>query len=120
MKKLCFIFTALLISTFAYSQNLLMGPKAKNAAVRKTISPKIKVVHDSAPSTLQGPIAKNTELWMDKSSKKLKIGFRDKIDNPKGLQAKNSKPWERKIEVPDSKAVYEEPKSMKPKKNWIH
>lgn len=120
MKKLAFIFSAMLFAMTAYSQDFLMGPKAKNATVGKSFGPKITLVHDSAPSSLQGPVAKNSEIWMGKPSKKLKVGFRETIDNPKGLQAKNSRPWERKTTIPNSKAVYEEPKSMKPKKVWIH
>jgi hypothetical protein len=49
----------------------------------------------------------------------LKVGFRDVIDNPKGLEAKNRNPWDKRTTV-DSKAVYQEPKSMRPKKGWIH
>jgi hypothetical protein len=120
MKKLSLILSAMLISTFVFSQDFLMGPKAKNAAVGKSLSSKITLVHNSAPNALEGPIAKNTDVWMKSPSKKFKVRFRKTIDNPKGLQAKNSKPWDRKVELPESKAVYEEPKSMKPKKNWIH
>lgn len=97
-----------------------MGPKAKNLAAGKTLGPKITLVHESSPSTLKGPVAKNTEVWMTKPSRKFKVGFRDTIDNPKGLAAKNRNPWDNKNTPVNSKAVYEEPKSMRPKKSWIH
>lgn len=97
-----------------------MGPKAKNLAAGKTLGPKITLVTESNPSTLKGPIAKNTEVWMNQSSKKFKVKFRDTIDNPKGLEAKNRNPWDKKGTKVESKAVYEEPKSMRPRKGWIH
>ena len=39
------------------------------------------------------------------------MGFRETIDNPKGLKAKNSNPWDKKPAKVDTKAVYEKPKS---------
>lgn len=98
----------------------MTGPKFKNAQVGKVQGPKITLVHESNPTALQGPAAKNTEVWMTNSPKKLKVGFRDEINNPKGLQAKNRNPWDNEPARIDSKAVYEEPKSMRPKKSWIH
>ena len=97
-----------------------MGPKAKNLKAGKTLGPRITLVTESSPSTLQGPAAKNTEVWMGKSSKKFKVRFRNTIDNPKGLEAKNRNPWDKKSNEVESRAVYEEPKSMRPKKGWIH
>lgn len=120
MKKLTLFISAIAISSCAYSQEILTGPKFKNAAVGKVQGPKITLVHESSPASIQGPAAKNTEVWMAPPSQKLKVGFRDTIDNPKGLQAKNSNPWDKKDPKVDSKAVYEEPKSMRPKKSWIH
>ncbi|MDX5339049.1 MAG: hypothetical protein LPK25_08480 [Cyclobacteriaceae bacterium] len=120
MKKLTLFFAGFFICTFSFSQDFLMGPKAKNLAAGKTLGPKITLVTESSPATLQGPIAKNTEVWMGESSKKFKVKFRDTLNNPKGLEAKNRNPWDKKLPTVDSKAVYEEPKSMKPKKGWIH
>jgi hypothetical protein len=120
MKKIALIFSALLISSLGYSQDFLTGPKAKNAKAGTLNGPKISLVHQSAPETVQGPLAKNQDIWAKESSKS-NVVFRKEINNPKGLQAKNQKPWERTQEViVDTKAVYEEPKSMKPKKIWIH
>ncbi len=120
MKRLILFVSAFVISTLAFSQELLTGPKFKNAPVGKVQGPKITLVHESSPATLQGPAAKNSEVWMAKPSPKLKVGFRDVIDNPKGLQAKNRNPWDKEPAKVNSKAVYEEPKSMRPKKGWIH
>ena len=120
MKKLTLLFSALLISSFAFSQDFLMGPKAKNLAAGKTLGPRITLVTESSPASLQGPAAKNTEVWMSESSKKFKVRFRETIDNPQGLEAKNRNPWDKKSSGVESKAVYEKPKSMRPKKGWIH
>lgn len=120
MKKLTLFISAFAISTLAFSQEMMIGPKFKNATVGKVQGPKITLVHESNPAKLKGPAAKNTEVWMSQPSKKMKVGFRDTIDNPKGLQAKNSNPWDKKPVKVDSKAVYEEPKSMRAKKSWIH
>ncbi|WP_026950888.1 hypothetical protein [Algoriphagus mannitolivorans] len=120
MKKLTLFSALMLFSTMAFSQDFLIGPKAKNLAAGKTLGPRITLVTESSPATLQGPAAKNTEVWMNKSTKKFKVKFRDTIDNPKGLEAKNSNPWDKKTGTVESKAVYEEPKSMRPKKGWIH
>jgi hypothetical protein len=119
MKKLTLFISAFVISTMAFSQEILTGPKFKNAPAGTIKGPKITLVHESSPEVLQGPVAKNTEAWMASPSSKLKVGFRDVIDNPKGLEAKNRNPWDKRTTV-DSKAVYQEPKSMRPKKGWIH
>lgn len=119
MKKLTLLVASLLISSFAFSQDFLMGPRAKNAPIGKVNGPKITLLHESNPSTIQGPAAKNTAAWMGNSSGKLKVGFRDKIDNPMGLEAKNRNPWDRKPSIP-TKAAYEENKTMKRRKSWIH
>lgn len=119
MKKLLLIASAMLISSLAFSQDFLMGPRAKNAQVGKVYGPKITLVHDSNPSNLKGPAAKNAKVGAVKNSGKLKIGFRDIIDNPKGLEAKNRNPWDKKPAIP-SRAVFQEDKTMTPKKNWIH
>ena len=120
MKKLTLFISAMVISTLAFSQEVLTGPMLKNAQVGKVNGPKITLVHESQPSTIKGPVAKNKEVWMGNSSKKLKVGFRDEINNPQGLQAKNSNPWDKQTPKVDSKAVYQEPKSMRPKKGWLH
>lgn len=119
MKKLTLFISAFVISTMAFSQEILTGPKFKNAPAGTIKGPKITLVHESNLEVLQGPVAKNTEAWMTSPSSKLKVGFRDVIDNPKGLEAKNRNPWDKRTTV-DSKAVYQEPKSMRPKKGWIH
>lgn len=120
MKKLTLFVSALVISTLAFSQDVLTGPRLKNAQIGKVIGPRFTLVHDSQPSSLKGPLAKNSDVWMGKSSKKFKVGFRDEINNPQGLQAKNSNPWDKPTPKVETKAVYEVPKSMRPKKGWIH
>lgn len=120
MKKLTLFISAFAISSLSFSQEITTGPKFKNAAVGRVQGPKITLVHESNPSALQGPLAKNTEVWMSQPAKKLKVGFRETIDNPKGLEAKNRNPWDKKPANVDTKAVYEKPKSMRPKKSWFH
>lgn len=120
MKNTVFFLVALLIASVSYSQQLTTGPKAKNAQVGKVKTPKITMLHESHPSVLQGPVAKNTEVWMEEPARKSKVGFREEIDNPQGLKAKNSNHWDRPQPKVDSKAVYKEPKSMSPIRTWIH
>ncbi len=119
MKKLTLFISAFVISAMGYSQEILTGPKFKNAPAGTIQGPKITLVHEASPATLQGPVAKNSEVWMTKPSSRLKVGFRDVIDNPKGLEAKNRNPWDKKTTV-NSKAVFQQPKSMRPKKGWLH
>lgn len=120
MKKLTLFISAFAISTLSFSQEILMGPKFKNASAGTVQGPKITLVHESNPSVLKGPSAKNTEVWMAQPAKKVTVGFRDTIDNPKGLEAKNSNPWDKKKPQVDTRASYEKPKSMRPKKRWFH
>ena len=120
MKKLALLLIAIMVATVSYSQQLITGPKAKNAQIGKLRTPKITLLHDSSPTSLKGPIAKNSEVWMEEPVRKFRVGFRDEIDNPQGLKAKNSNPWDKHQSRVDSKAVYEEPKSMTSKKTWIH
>ncbi len=115
-----FIVVALLISSVGFSQEIGLGPKIKNSHPAKAKTPKMSLVHESSPLSLKGPEAKNTSVWSSKTSKS-KVRFREEITNPKGLEAKNHKPWDDKSSIQtNSKAVYEEPKSMKPKKTWFH
>lgn len=120
MKKLALLVVAIMIATFSYSQQFITGPKAKNAQIGKVRTPKITILHDSNPATLQGPLAKNSEVWMEEPVRKFKVGFREEIDNPQGLKAKNSHPRNKPQTKVDSKAVYQEPKSMTSRKTWIH
>ncbi len=121
MKKICFLVFALVMSYAAHSQQFVSGPKAKNTKIARVKLSNLNMMHDSAPASLHGPVAKNTEIWMEEPAKKLKVAFRDEIDNPQGLKAKNTNPWEKKFQVnTNSKAVYVEPKSMRPRKSWFH
>lgn len=120
MKKLTFLFIALLTASVSFGQFSSTGPKAKNASIGKLRLPKISVYHDSNLVTAKGPVAKNAEIWMKEPASKLKVSFRDEIKNPQGLKAKNANPWDKPVKTVDSKAVYVEPKSMKPKRTWVH
>jgi hypothetical protein len=120
MKKLTLFISAFAISTLSFSQEMLMGPKFKNAPAGTIQRPKITLVHESNPAVIQGPVAKNSEVWMAEPAKKTKVGFRETIDNPKGLKAKNANPWDKKPAKVNTVASYQEPKSMRPKKGWIH
>lgn len=121
MKKVAFLVLALVLSYTSYSQQFISSPKAKNAQVGKIKLSKLNLLHESVPASVHGPLAKNTEIWIEEPVRKLKVGFRDEINNPQGLKAKNSNPWDKKTDIKvDSKAVYQEPKSMRPRKTWIH
>jgi hypothetical protein len=120
MKKLILFVSALAISTIAFCQDFTAGPKFKNAEIGKINLPKITLVHDSKVSTVKGPTVKNDNVWKKEDSKKIQVGFRDEINNPKGLKAKNSNPWDKATPKTETKAAYQEPKSMRPKKAWLH
>ncbi|TNF44059.1 MAG: hypothetical protein EP311_01875 [Cytophagales bacterium] len=118
--KILLVVLALLIASPLLAQDGGFGPKMKNAKIGKITSPRIALVHEGDISSAKGPKAKNTEVWNKESRKRLNVGFRKEINNPKALQAKNSNPWDKEKPEVNSKAVYEEPKSMRSKKRWIH
>lgn len=118
--KILLVVLALIIASPLLAQDGGFGPKMKNAKIGKITSPRIALVHEGEISSTKGPKAKNTEVWNKESRKRLNVGFRKEINNPKGLQAKNTNPWDKEKPQVDSKAVYEEPKSMRSKKRWIH
>lgn len=120
MKKWTILIPLFFILSSGYSQNFLTGPKAKNAHLAPKSKLKVTIWHDSKTSPIQGPIAKNTEVWMEESARKFKVGFRDEVNNPQGLKAKNKNPWDTPASKVSTKASYQLPKSMRPKKGWIH
>ncbi len=120
MKNALILLVAFLVCSTAKSQDFLHKLPIKNAKLGKVSSAKISLVFDADPSTLKGPVSKNFKVW-NKQSAALKIRTRKVINNPKGLAAKNRKVWE-ESESPNvsSKAAYQLPKSMRPKKVWWH
>ncbi|MEB2781620.1 hypothetical protein U3A58_14580 [Algoriphagus sp. C2-6-M1] len=121
MRRSTFLITFMMISTFAFSQNVT-GPKAKNAKLSQKTSRSIAVVYQQTPLTPKGPAAKNAKVWNEAERRIYKmVSFRENVNNPKGLKAKNSKVWEDpELVVSGSKASYVIPKSMRPKKFWWH
>ena len=86
----------------------------------KNMQKKVKQERDGKTRLALIAEAKNFKQWNSESAK-LQIRTRSEINNPKGLEAKNRKVWEKsqKIQV-NSKASYIEPKSMRKKKLWWH
>lgn len=119
MKKLFFFALALLISSTAFSQDLLKGPAAKNSKIGKSSSLKFGLAFDNNPNSRKGVEAKNYKIW-NKESSSIRIQTRKEINNPKGIQAKNQKVWEKELAPVESKATYIEPKAIRKKKFWWH
>ncbi|WP_332913663.1 hypothetical protein [Algoriphagus boritolerans] len=90
MKKLTLFIFAFAISTMTFSQEILMGPKFKNAPVGKVQGPRITLLHESSPASLQGPVAKNTEVWMARSAKKVTVGSETPSIIQKGFKPKTT------------------------------
>lgn len=120
MRSSLLILVAFLVSSTAFSQDILKGPAAKNVKPGNISSNKINFVFDYNPTLTKGPDAKNFKVW-NKESSALEIRTRKVIDNPKGLHAKNRKVWEESENKQlNSKASYELPKSMRKRKSWWH
>ncbi len=119
MKKLTLLLFALLIFQIGFTQDFLKGPKAKNISFAKSKTSQTSLVFYSNPERPKGVESKKFKIWNSESSK-VQVRTRKVINNPKGLKAKNRKVWEEEEIDVDSKAAYELPKSMRPKKSWWH
>lgn len=94
MKKLTLFIAAFVISTLAFSQDRVTGPKFKNAPSGTVHGPKAPLMQDKNPVELKGPVSKNTPVWKSEAYSKSKVVFREAVENPKGPAAKNRNPWD--------------------------
>uniref|UniRef100_UPI0040487496 hypothetical protein n=1 Tax=Algoriphagus sp. TaxID=1872435 RepID=UPI0040487496 len=120
MKKISFFLVAVSLASLSFAQDMSSSPKVKNGLFGKFKAVKITIATQSRELSEKGPRAKN------------KVPQRKRFENrasnlvvfdqtpPKGPRSKNSKPGKQKELKVATKAVYQEPKSMRPRKRWLH
>ncbi|MDA0315587.1 MAG: hypothetical protein O3A40_09870, partial [Bacteroidetes bacterium] len=106
--------------SLGYAQEMSSSPKVKNGLFSKFKAVKITIATQSQELSKKGPRAKN------------KVPQRKRFENgtsslvtldqatSKGPRSKNSKPGTKKEPKVATRAAYQEPKSMRPRKRWFH
>ena len=102
-----------------HAQEINPGLKAKNGLFGKFKVLKIPLVTQSSKLEPKGPKAKNKFPWAKNSEKGNPIKFNTGEPELTGPTSKNVKPGKKEYQV-STKATYQEPKSMRPRKRWIH
>ena len=103
-----------------HAQEISPGLKAKNGLFGKFKVLKISFLTQSSKPEPNGPKAKNKSPWAKNQEKGSPIEFSTGEPEPIGPKSKNAKPSRKKEPKVSSKAAYQEPKSMRPRKRWIH
>ena len=119
-KKICFFLLALSLAYMGYAQEISPSLKAKNGLFGKFKALKISFVTQSSTLEPNGPKAKNKSPWAKNQEKGNPIEFisgEPELTGPKSKNPKSSRKKEPKV---STKAAYQEPKSMRPRKRWIH
>ena len=96
------------------------GLKAKNGLFGKFKALKISFVTQSSKLEPIGPKAKNKSPWAKNLEKGSPIEFTSREPELTGPKSKNAKSSRKKEPKVSTKAAYQEPKSMRPRKRWIH
>ena len=120
MKKISFFLLALSLANTAHAQEISPSFKAKNGLLGKSKALKIPFVTQGSKLEPKGPKAKNKSPWAKNLEKGSPIEFTSGESVLTGPQAKNAKPKKKKEPQVSTKAAYQEPKSMRPRKRWIH
>jgi hypothetical protein len=120
LKKISFFLVAVSLASLGFAQDMSSSPQVKNGLFGKFKAVKITIATQPRELSEKGPRAKN------------KISQRKEIENgasslvildqatSKGPSSKNSTPGTKKEPKVATRAAYQEPKSMKPRKRWIH
>jgi hypothetical protein len=103
-----------------HAQEISPSFKAKNGLFGKFKVLKIPFVTQSSKPELKGPKAKNQSPWANNLEKGSPIEFTSGESEFTGPKSKNANPWDPQHPKTNSKASYVEPKSMRPRKRWIH
>ena len=103
-----------------YAQEISPGLKAKNGLFGKSKVLKIPLVTQSSKLEPKGPKAKNKSPWAKNQEKGNPIKFNTGEPELTGPKSKNAKPSRMKEPKVSTKAAYQEPRSMRPRKRWIH
>jgi hypothetical protein len=120
LKKVAFFLFAVSIIFQGFAQEVPTGLKTKNGYFKKFSSIKFTLIQRDSTGPLKGPKAKNQFPWEQKSTSGESLVVTKGNDSKKGLKSKNANPWDPQLPKTNSKASYEEPKSMKPRKRWFH
>jgi hypothetical protein len=120
LKKISFFLLALSIAYLGHAQEISPSFKAKNGLFGKFKVLKIPFVTQSSKPELKGPKAKNQSPWAKNLEKGSPIEFTSGESEFTGPKSKNAKPSRKKETKVSTKAAYQEPKSMRPRKRWIH
>jgi hypothetical protein len=119
VKKISFFLLALSLAYMGHAQEISPSVKAKNGLFGKSKVLKIPLVTQSSKLEPNGPKAKNKFPWAKNSEKGNPIKFNTGEPELTGPTSKNVKPGKKEYQV-STKAAYQEPKSMRPRKRWIH
>ncbi len=103
-----------------HAQEISPSLKAKNGLFGKFKILKISIVTQSSKLETNGPKAKNKSPWSKNLEKGSPIEFSTGEPELTGPKSKNVKPSRKKEPKVSTKAAYQEPKSMRPRKRWIH
>lgn len=103
-----------------HAQEISPGLKVKNGLFGKFKILKISFVTQSSKLEPNGPKAKNKSPWAKNQEKGNPIEYSTGEPEPTGPKSKNAKPSRKKEPKVSTKAAYQEPKSMRPRKRWIH
>ena len=103
-----------------HAQEISPGLKAKNGLFGKFKVLKISFVTQSSKLEQNGPKAKNKSPWAKNLEKGIPIEFTSGEPELTGPKSKNAKPSKKKEPKVSTRAAYQEPKSMRPRKRWIH
>lgn len=103
-----------------HAQEISPSLKAKNGLFGKFKALKISFVTQSSNLEPKGPKAKNKSPWAKSLEKGSPIAFTSGEPELTGPTSKNTKPNRKKEPKVSTKAAYQEPKSMRPRKRWIH
>lgn len=103
-----------------HAQEIRSSFKAKNGLFGKSKVLKIPFVTQSSKLESNGPKAKNKSPWVKNQEKGSPIEFFTGEPDLTGPKSKNVKPSRKKEPKVSTKAAYQELKSMRPRKRWIH
>lgn len=120
MKKISFFLIAISFASLSFAQDMSASPQVKNGLFGKFKALKFTIATQTRELSEKGPRAKNKVPQ--------RKGFENSFSNlvsleqatSKGPRSKNSKPGKQKELKVSTKAAYQEPKSMRPRKRWFH
>ncbi|MFN5332332.1 MAG: hypothetical protein ACK5B5_06465 [Bacteroidota bacterium] len=120
MKKILFVAFFFMVSIAIQAQELPVKSKGNPGLFGKLKALKISIVSQNASTNLMGPKAKNKMPWQKRVNVSSPLQLNPSEGNQNGPRTKNAKPGDVLSPNTSSKASYREPRSMRPRKRWIH